>query len=472
MSRRVRIIKKEIKTISDKIIPKIIHQVWIGPKKRPEKLMNTWKEKHPDFQYILWTEENLKDMKFECIDKINQIEEINGKCDIIRWEILYKYGGVFMDADSFCIEKLDDSLMKREEFFSYESEKYIPGLISTSAMGFYKCHPLVRSIIDDIKTAKISFSETRKMAWETVGPGIITRHFSKFKKSIEILPSYYFVPSWKKEPIVYKGHGKIYSKQEWGSTFQSYEKMQEKNIPDEFLEPREYYSILIPSYNSERHHILECLKSIRNQVGHFGIELVWIDDGSDEKNSIELKDILKKFIETCRFTKLKYHKIEKNKGVANALNEGIRLCTSDLIFRMDSDDLMKEDRMIKQINHMLNNKDTVWLGTAIESTEGNIYRWEDITFEQFKQNQSFWICSHPSVCFRKKQIEDLGCYDIGTEGMEDFDLELRILKRYGKISTLNEVLLTYRIHCNQVTRKRSSIPVDKLKKIIQKNIFS
>ncbi len=33
-------------------VPKIIHQIWIGPKQPPINLMNTWKEKHPDFEYI------------------------------------------------------------------------------------------------------------------------------------------------------------------------------------------------------------------------------------------------------------------------------------------------------------------------------------------------------------------------------------------------------------------------------------
>ena len=37
-------------------IPKIIHQIWIGPKTAPIKLMNTWKDKHPDFEYIYCNE--------------------------------------------------------------------------------------------------------------------------------------------------------------------------------------------------------------------------------------------------------------------------------------------------------------------------------------------------------------------------------------------------------------------------------
>ena len=36
------------------MIPKIIHQIWIGPRPAPEKLMATWKEKNPSFEYIRW----------------------------------------------------------------------------------------------------------------------------------------------------------------------------------------------------------------------------------------------------------------------------------------------------------------------------------------------------------------------------------------------------------------------------------
>jgi len=36
-------------------IPKILHQIWIGPKPAPTNLMHSWKDKHPDFEYIYWT---------------------------------------------------------------------------------------------------------------------------------------------------------------------------------------------------------------------------------------------------------------------------------------------------------------------------------------------------------------------------------------------------------------------------------
>jgi mannosyltransferase OCH1-like enzyme len=43
-------------------IPKIIHQIWVGPKPLPEfykKLANSWIKKHPDWKYRLWTDKEV-----------------------------------------------------------------------------------------------------------------------------------------------------------------------------------------------------------------------------------------------------------------------------------------------------------------------------------------------------------------------------------------------------------------------------
>jgi len=73
-------------------IPRILHQLWIGDKPRPTNLLETWKEKHLPlgFEYILWTESEIvsRGMTFRCQKQIDEMGEINGKADIMRWEIL------------------------------------------------------------------------------------------------------------------------------------------------------------------------------------------------------------------------------------------------------------------------------------------------------------------------------------------------------------------------------------------------
>ena len=88
-------------------IPKIIHQIWIGPKKRPDIWMDTFKidyiKKNPDYKYILWNEENI-DPLFEDFPIYKQVYNLersyNGKSDILRYLILYVHGGIYVDADS------------------------------------------------------------------------------------------------------------------------------------------------------------------------------------------------------------------------------------------------------------------------------------------------------------------------------------------------------------------------------------
>ena len=50
--------------------------------------MDTWKNKNPDFEYIRWNEAEFirRKMKFSCQERIDEMEEINGKADIMRWK--------------------------------------------------------------------------------------------------------------------------------------------------------------------------------------------------------------------------------------------------------------------------------------------------------------------------------------------------------------------------------------------------
>jgi len=106
-------------------IPKIIHQLWIGPVPAPISCMQTWHNKHPDFQYILWNESCLERLFLSLLLKkrIDEMTEICGKADIYRWYILYLFGGIFIDADSICFSRFDETMLNTDAFASYENEK-------------------------------------------------------------------------------------------------------------------------------------------------------------------------------------------------------------------------------------------------------------------------------------------------------------------------------------------------------------
>ena len=103
-------------------IPKIIHKIWVGDKPAPMKWINTWVEKHPDWEHILWDNDKVYSRKWINEKHIGQYTEEglwHGVADIIRYEILYEYGGIVSGADSICINPID-------ELFDNDYELFVP----------------------------------------------------------------------------------------------------------------------------------------------------------------------------------------------------------------------------------------------------------------------------------------------------------------------------------------------------------
>jgi mannosyltransferase OCH1-like enzyme len=453
-----------------KTIPKIIHQLWIGDKPMPTKLMDTWSKTHPDFTYILWTEAEFKrrNFTFRCQQQINIMSEICGKADIMRWEILYHFGGVFIDADSICIEPLDSHIMCKKAFASYENEVTRQGLIAVGTMGFYPNHPLCKHAIQWILTHNMSVENTGKRAWCLTGPILLTNLVQKYMyKDLTLFPSYYFLPvHYLHNTPVYKGHHKVYAHQEWGSTYKNYDNMNFAVLPKHLLvpEPNEWVSILIASYNTNHAYITECIKSIQAQQGHIGFEVVWINDGSNENNSVLLERELDKMIKQSRFIQLSYKKMQENCGLSACLNIGLQMATHEIIIRMDSDDIMMPHRIQTQLNFLRDNDDCVMCGSNMiflkqEQKQGTIpnldtYKTHHVfclTWEAFKIAPSHWIMNHPTLCFKKSVILSVGGYDLNLKIGEDFNLELKVLKKYEVIYNIQECLLYYRTHNQQLT---------------------
>jgi glycosyltransferase involved in cell wall biosynthesis len=461
-------------------IPKIIHQLWIGNKPAPINLMNTWKEKNKDFEYIFWNEDEFKkrNINFKCQNRIDEIEEINGKADIIRWEILYHYGGIFIDADSICLEPIDNELLDKKCFAGWEQESIRYGLIATGTMGFPKKHPIVKSCIDWIYNNEVSQNKTGHQAWITVGPMLLTKMYKTGNfKDLHIFPSYTFLPEHN-TGVEYNGHGKIYSYQLWGSTHQSYDIMNNFILPSKYLLPKKSVSIVICSYNTNINYINECLDSIKNQIGEFNIELVWINDGSTYDNTLLLKKSLNNFKNTTRFIDIIYYENIKNKGLGYSLALGNILSSNEIILRMDSDDIMIYNRIINQLTYMENNP-------TVNICAGQVYFFVDniknitgktqhpsILWEDYKKKKEQWIANHPTLCYRRNAVLDIGNYDpLKTKMIEDLDLELRFLKKYNFIYNFEEPLLYYRLHNDQVTHNQDTSWYEKRNELIDKIII-
>jgi len=149
-------------------IPKIVHFIWIGPKNFPResiKNIRTWISNHPDWEFIFWTDRDrpapcngmnvkfINDLKF---NKLQQIYESatnwSQKADIITYEILYNYGGIYSDHDANSLKSFD-KLNKAYDFYSclelpQERIGKFTLAIGHGLMGAKKHHPVIKKTMD------------------------------------------------------------------------------------------------------------------------------------------------------------------------------------------------------------------------------------------------------------------------------------------------------------------------------------
>lgn len=203
------------------MIPHLIHQIWIGDKPQPQKWMDTWKRFHPDWKYILWDNERVNNFVFKNKEKIDGCIKkglYHGAADLIRYEILYRYGGFVAPADSECFSPIDELLNIEEDCFAcYENEIKLGHLISPH-LATTKGNDLMKELIDKMYGSKKPIIEP----WQDTGNVFLTRTVKELNYPIKIYPSHYFVPNHYSGEK-YTGTDKIYADHKWGTTKKLYE---------------------------------------------------------------------------------------------------------------------------------------------------------------------------------------------------------------------------------------------------------
>lgn len=100
-------------------IPKTIHYFWLGGKRIPEKLekyMDTWKKKCPDYEIICWNESNYDLSKNRYMKEAYESKAWGFVPDYARLDVIYEYGGIYLDTDVELLNSMD-KLLCDDAFF-------------------------------------------------------------------------------------------------------------------------------------------------------------------------------------------------------------------------------------------------------------------------------------------------------------------------------------------------------------------
>lgn len=221
-------------------------------------------------------------------------------------------------------------------------------------------------------------------------------------------------------------------------------------------------SVIMPVYNCEL-YIKEAIKSILNQT-YSNFEILAIDDASTDSTL----DIIKGFNDS------RINIIEKpcNSGYTNSLNLGIQLAKGKYIARMDGDDISVLGRFEKQVQFLEENEKVILCGGWFRILGSNKVIQLPEKDNEIKSHLLRGNCiAHPSVMLRKEALEGLDMiYDVTKEPAEDYDLWTRLFLK-GTYNNLQEVLIDYRTHSNQVSNKRNEIQ-QKNDFVIKRNLYN
>ena len=229
-------------------------------------------------------------------------------------------------------------------------------------------------------------------------------------------------------------------------------------------------SIIISIYNTNPEYFKDCLDSISYQEGNFDIELVVVDDASTEYNfSVykKLLDNLENKKNKNNIIKVILHRLDKNSGIGYASRKAVELCSNEIIYKQDSDDIMSPSRLQVQWEFMQKNPDyplcsgDILYFKKINNKlvmEEKTNHPEILTWEYYKNNvkpDNTWFTNQPLFCFRKSCILAVGNYDADLRFYEDTIMVAKILNKYGKIYNIKTLpcLLLYRIHDSNTTPK-------------------
>ncbi len=214
------------------------------------------------------------------------------------------------------------------------------------------------------------------------------------------------------------------------------------------------FSVLMSLYEKEKaEYFTECMESIIHQTVKPS-EIVIVLDGPITP---ELEDVLARYKKDSPMP-IREIRCPENKGLGVALAVGVPACSFELIARMDTDDISREDRFEKQLDLFAKYPKLDICGSNIAEFEGSK---EQIVAErtvptdhekivEYQKTRSAF--NHVSVMFKKAMVLKAGNYQ-DVPLMEDDSLWVRMIQNGAQCANLCEDLVFVRIDGGMIERR-------------------
>lgn len=200
------------------------------------------------------------------------------------------------------------------------------------------------------------------------------------------------------------------------------------------------------------HYIANAIESVLSQT-FSDWELIVVDDGSTD-NTLQ---VVQEY--ALQDTRIRLLINQENKGIVWSRNAALKEAQGKFIAILDSDDVwLDNEKLAKQVHFLETHPEYVLIGTGVRviDKEGVFGR----TYSNPEEDQNIRKVilrknpfAHSSVLCRKESVINCGGYGNYAVG-EDYDLFLK-MGRSGKMHNLAEPMLGYRIHDENISRKKA-----------------
>ena len=209
-------------------------------------------------------------------------------------------------------------------------------------------------------------------------------------------------------------------------------------------------SVIMATYKESIECLKQSIESIINQT-YNDFEFIIILDNPDNKEHIAfINDYV------CKDERIKFYINDKNMGLTNTLNRGLKLAEGKYICRMDADDISELYRMEHQKKYLEENDFDLIGGISqmIDEDGNTIYSIKKVptNFKKIKKCIKYnQVISHPTWFGKKEVFDKLNGYR-NMPLCEDYDFTLRAILQGFKISNVNECVLKYRMTKDSISR--------------------
>ena len=160
--------------------------MWLGGHKMPRELVEygqTWRQHHPGWKFRLWRDRDLRRLvPSDAVARARHHVELS---DLLRFEVLRRYGGVYVDTDFECLRPLDPLLEGERVVLGYEK----PGRVGSAIVASVPGHPL---LVDAAQQAEKTVGLGANSA-DATGPYLLTLLVRDYP-DVRILPQKTFYP--------------------------------------------------------------------------------------------------------------------------------------------------------------------------------------------------------------------------------------------------------------------------------------